>query len=351
MRKVIDASHGEGGGQIIRTAVALAAVTGTEIELRNMRRGRDPSGLSNQHIAAVKAVAEISDASVEGVSEGSERLVFDPNGIQGGRYEVDVGTAGSVSLVIQAVLPLAVRAGSEIRLSVRGGTDVRWSPTYDYLENVSLPLLRRTGIDAEIRLGRRGYYPEGGGEVTLRLRPSSPDGVRIVEKGSLRRVKAVSHVSNLDDEIAERQAKAAERRLREELGDIEVDTETRSYDSVSTGTGITVWAEFDETVIGGSALGEIGKPAEEVGEEAAEDLLRSANSDAAVDIYSGDQMIPYLALGGGRYTAPEKTSHLMTNAWVCEQITDAGIDIEDDGDRVVVSSTSSSLSPSPPEKT
>ncbi|MDY6774694.1 MAG: RNA 3'-terminal phosphate cyclase [Halobacteria archaeon] len=345
MRKVIDASHGEGGGQIIRTAVALAAVTRTEIELRNMRRGRSPSGLGRQHIAAVKAVAEISDASVEGVSEGSERLVFEPNGVKGGRYEVDVGTAGSVSLVIQAVLPLAVRAESEIRLSVRGGTDVRWSPTYDYLENVSLPLLRKAGVDADVELGRRGYYPKGGGEVTLSVRPSRLTDVEIVRRGGLRRVRGISHVSNLDDGIAERQATAAEKRLRSEIDDeVDIQIQRRSYDSFSTGTGISLWAEFDETVMGGSSLGEMGKPAEEVGEEAAEDLLRSVRSDAAVDVYSGDQLIPYIAVGGGKYTAPEETSHLQTNAWVCEQLTGSDVETEeeeeDDYNRVVVSSES-----------
>lgn len=327
----LDASHGEGGGQIVRTAVSLSAVTGTPVELTDVRASRDPPGLAHQHLAVVRALAEMCSADVEGAEVGATELVFRPgDDIEGGRYEVDIGTAGSATLLMHAGLPAAVHADGAVELHVAGGTDVRWSPTIDYFQHVTLPLLRKAGVSADVECLRRGHYPKGGGEVAMRVQPAPLQALEIPGRGGLNRVRGAAHVTNLPLHIAEREAEAA----RKELDvDCPIEIDVREEPGVSAGTSITLWAEHEDTVVGGSALGEKGKPAEEVGREAADNLRRSMESDGTVDTYSADQLLPYLALAGGGYRAPERTSHLETNAWVCEQLT--GQEIGLDGDSPV----------------
>ncbi|MDY6779852.1 MAG: RNA 3'-terminal phosphate cyclase, partial [Halobacteria archaeon] len=188
----IDGSHGEGGGQILRTSLALSAVTGEAVEVHDVRAERETPGLKRQHLAVVDAIAEMSDADVEGDDEGSERVLFDPSEVTGGEYTVDVGTAGSVTLVAQSAILASVGADSTVELVIRGGTDVKWSPTYAYLEHVTLPLLETIGVEAESRLVRRGHYPEGGGEISLVVEPSYPEPTRLTRRGELRRVEGLS---------------------------------------------------------------------------------------------------------------------------------------------------------------
>lgn len=309
----------------MRTALALAAVTGTEVELKNIRESRDPPGLAHQHLAVVNTLARICDAELNDVKVGSQELVFRPGNINGGRYNIDIGTAGSVPLLMQAVLPVAIHADRGVELRVVGGTDVKWSPTIDYFKNVTTPILEGIGVEAGVELVRRGYYPKGGGcvELNIEQRPLQP--IDLKERGVLEGIHCVAHVSNLPVDIAEREAEEASKHL--DLG-IEPDISVKKRDVPSTGTAITVWANFSSTVMGGSGIGEKGKPAEEVGREAAKELLRSVDSNGVVDVYTGDQLVPYVALAGGSYLAPERTPHLETNTWVCNQFMDRGVCLE-----------------------
>lgn len=355
----LDASHGEGGGQVVRTAVALAAVTGTELVLEHVRADRDSPGLKRQHLACVETLAATCDASLDGAEVGSRRLRFAPDGpVAGGLYEVDIGTAGSVTLLAQAVLPAAFHADGRVELAARGGTDVAWSPTADYLRHVTLPLLARAGVDASFKVHRRGHYPEGGGEVTLTVTPGPLEPLRIEESGGLWEIRGISEVANLDRGIAERQRDAAREALLEAGVEAPIAIEIEeAEDAYSTGTSITLWAEHDEataggdgprapgTVLGGSALGEPGKPAEEVGREAAGRLHDALQAPGTVDRHTADQLVPYVALGGGRYVAPEATSHLETNAWVCRRF---GLDVaveSRDGDAAGVAVSGSGAGP------
>lgn len=317
----LDASHGEGGGQVLRTALALSAATETSVRLENVRGERDPSGLKAQHHAAVKLLQQMSDADVEGDSIGSEEVLFEPHGVEAGSYSVDVGTAGSTTLVAAAGVLAATAAEGDVEFSVTGGTDVRWSPSVDYLQEVTAPLLEKAGVNVDVDVVRRGHYPEGGGEIAVEVEEVELRPLEIPERGDLVSVGGRCHVSNLPTHITERMAESA----RESLPrlDVDVEIEEKEEDAVSTGTSIVLWAEYENTVLGASALGERGVPAEEVGEEAADRLRREMESVGTVDRYSGDQLAPFVALAGGGYHAPEVTSHLDTCVWLCRRFLDA----------------------------
>lgn len=317
----IDGSHGEGGGQVLRTALALSAATETSVRVENVRGERDTPGLKPQHLAAVRLLAEMADAEVTGAEQGSERVSFEPRQVSPGRYHVDVGTAGSTTLVAGAAVLAAAAAEGEVEILVGGGTDVRWSPTYDYLENVTLPLLRKAGVDADARLVRRGHYPEGGGEIEVEVEGRDRMPLKIQERGELVRVGGRTHVSNLPNHITGRMAESARGSLEDVVVPVEI--EEVDQDATSTGTSITLWAEYENTVLGASALGERGVPAEEVGERAADRLTSEIDAGGTVDRYAADQLAPFVALVGGGYTAPEVTSHLDTCVWLCRQFLDA----------------------------
>jgi len=217
---LIDGSTGEGGGQVVRTSLALAAIRGEDLVIENAREGRDSPGLRAQHLACVRALAALTDATVEGDERGSERVVFDPDAPRGGTYEVDVGTAGATTLVAHAVLPAALHADGPTEFRIRGGTHVRWSPTFEHFADVFLPLLRDAGAEVSAELVGRGHYPQGGGEVVLRVSPSSLEPVE-PRRGELRRLTGVSHACDLPEHIVERQAETA----RETLGELDVPTE------------------------------------------------------------------------------------------------------------------------------
>jgi RNA 3'-terminal phosphate cyclase (ATP) len=319
----IDGSYGEGGGQILRTSVALSAVTGKSIEIDNIRKTRPRPGFAAQHVKAVESVATICDAEIDGCFLHSTHMNFKPGKIRGGIYQIDIGTAGSVSLFLQCMMPAAIHAPETIRIKIIGGTDVSWSPSIDYLRFVALSALSRMGYDCEIRLIRRGYYPRGGGCVEAVINPSS---LRITSFNTnlCSFVEGISHSSGLPSHVTERQAASAEKKLRQE--GYETRTALEENDYPSTGSGITLWCG----TTGGSALGKPGLRAEKVGESAAEAVLSELKSGTGVDIYLADQLIPYMALaGGGSFTTRMITTHTKTNIWVTEQFLDVKFKIEE----------------------
>ncbi|ADC65761.1 RNA 3'-phosphate cyclase [Ferroglobus placidus DSM 10642] len=310
----IDGSYGEGGGQILRTAIALSCLTGEAVEIYNIRAKRPKPGLMAQHLKGIEAAKRISDAEVEGLRIGSTRVVFKPRSLKGGNFRIDIGTAGSVTLILQTVLLPSLAADGETTLEIRGGTDVNWSPTADYFMNVTLPALRELGVEAEFELIKRGYYPKGGGEVRVKVTPSKLFG-KTFEKKDCDKVLGVSHASNLPEHVPKRQAEAAKRVLREAGFDAEIKIEVRR--EFSTGSGITLWCGYK----GGSSLGEKGKRAEIVGEEAAKEILSELSTDFAFDKHLADQVMVFAAVAKGEtfYTTSQITMHAVSNKYVIEK--------------------------------
>jgi RNA 3'-terminal phosphate cyclase (ATP) len=316
----LDGSYGEGGGQIVRTAVALSAVTEAHVKITNIRKGRLKPGLSYQHVKAIEALALITNAETSGVAVGSSDIIFKPHEIRGGSYSIDIGTAGSITLLMQCLLPAMVHAKDDVAIDVRGGTDVKWSPTIDYLRHVALPAFSRFGLQSSLDCSRRGYYPKGGGVATLEVHPGRLKHAHI-EPEKTKQVCGISHCSNLPEHVAKRQAEAASEALKDVGFDSTIDLEVLK--APSTGSGISLWAGLK----GGSALGERGLRAEVVGRNAAEELVRELDSDASVDVHLADQLIPYIALAGGSFSARELSNHARTNIWTAKHFLDIDISI------------------------
>ena len=330
----IDGSYGEGGGQVVRTAVALSSVTGEEIKITNIRKNRPNPGLKQQHLKALETAAKICRARVSGLFPGSKELYFAPVEIKGGKYNIDIGTAGSITLLLQCIMPALPFAKEKVELIIRGGTDVAWSPTIDYLQHVTLRALEQFGYAGSVTLEERGYYPRGGGNVSAVFEPckirgfhfqeteeNKSTGEKLTDGEGLKggpsekeKIMGLSHASNLPDHVPSRQAEAAKSLLLEAGYASQIDV--RSCEFFSTGSGITLWTGY----YGGSAPGEKGLPAEKVGKRAAEEIIAELKAGAAVDMYLADQLIPYMALvGNSFYTVRELTPHAATNIWVTEQ--------------------------------
>jgi RNA 3'-terminal phosphate cyclase (ATP) len=328
----------EGGGQIVRTSVALAALLNKEIKIINVRGKRSPPGLKAQHIAGVKAVAAISKAYVEGLKEGSKELVFKPSSRESGEFHFDVGTAGSISLVLQALMPAAAFSSSKMKITIVGGTDVKWSPAIDYIKFVTLPILRLMGYNAYLAVEKRGHYPKGGGKVIAVIEPAKQlKSLTLTDRGEIKEVYGLSHCVKLPKHVAERQAKSAEEKLKKEgFKNIKIDLEWYQPEKdfhLGPGSGITLCAKTNSgAVLGADSIGEKGKPAEQVGREAAETLIEEVNSKAALDKHMGDIIIPYLAVANGfsEVTVSKITLHALTNLKVTELI--AGVKFNLQGD-------------------
>jgi RNA 3'-terminal phosphate cyclase (ATP) len=325
----IDGSCGEGGGQIVRTAVALSAVTGKAVRIKRIRQARPKPGLAPQHAQAILALARLCNGRASGVEPGSSEIAFEPGEICGGSYRVEIGTAGSVTLLMQCLLPAMIRASGPVSLEVNGGTDVNWSPTVDYFRCVFLPALARFGVRASLELRQRGYYPKGQGSVLFKIEPELLKPARFEATHGMvtarPAVQGISHSSNLPAHVAKRQAEAAALSLKRAGFEVEVNLEALQLPS--TGSGITLWSGWK----GGSALGARGLPAEAVGKRAADELILELESGAAVDVHLADQLVPYLALAGGSCTVREISMHAKTNIWTARHFLDTEIKVDEDG--------------------
>jgi RNA 3'-terminal phosphate cyclase (ATP) len=337
---VIELDGSDGGGQLVRTALSLSALAGEPFRMTNVRGDRPNPGLKRQHRTCVEAVAALTDADVEGDAVGSETLRFDPGVAPGAAapdgIAVDVGTAGSVVLVADTLLPLAVRLDDPVTASLTGGTDVRWSPSADYLRRVKLPLLRRVGLDAAVDVARRGFFPAGGGELDVDLRPSTvapielggrdaPPGTDPTgDAGPETRVSvhAVAAADLDDGDAADRLADAAAADLADRGLAAAPETRAASVDAHSPGMSLTV-------AIGASGGDDVASdPAPRAGfvayggadddpsslpETAVDAAARWAATDAPVDAHLGDQLVVWVALAGGTVPVPRVTEHLRTN--------------------------------------
>lgn len=313
----IDGSIGEGGGQLLRSALSLSLLTGQAFTMRQIRVSRSRPGLRPQHLAAVQAAAQISGAVVTGDRVGSGQISFAPGPVVPGDYHFDIGTAGATSLVLQTLLlPLAVARGAS-RLSISGGTHVPWSPCFHYLDWHWRRLLSRIGIPFDLTLAMAGFYPEGNGELRAAIPGGAqPQAVELTARGTLRRVRGLSGVANLPMEIGERQRRQALSRMRALASTLDVDVAVEPFPARSRGTLLLLLAEFEYSQACFFALGARGKPAERVADEAVDALFAFLKTDGAVDSWLADQLLLPLALARGTSAlrTAEVTLHLLTNA-------------------------------------
>lgn len=325
---IIDGSYGEGGGQILRSSIALSVITNKPIEIRNIRAKRNNPGLRPQHIATIKVLAELSDAEVHNLAVGASNIKFIPKGIKSHQIRFDIGTAGSISMVLQAVIPAVSLSNNYTEIELVGGTDVRWSPTIDYVRYVLRDAYKAIGIEFDLEIIKRGYYPKGGGIVRCTIKPAKISSINLVSAPRVE-PKIVSVCSLLPKHVAERQVAAALSRL--EKDGIRCNTYSISINrAVSPGSSILVYAISNYgPFIGGDAIGEKGKPAEKVGLEAAENFIRPYLKNASVDKHLADMLVlPLgLAVDQSKFVVDEVTKHLETNLYIVRRMIDCNYSI------------------------
>jgi RNA 3'-terminal phosphate cyclase (ATP) len=311
----IDGSSGEGGGQMIRTALTLSSITQKEVTIENIRAGRPKPGLAAQHLTAAKAVRNVCRGTLDGAELGSSNLTFHPGEIVGGKYEFNIGTAGSVTLVAQTLIPILFQAKKESTVRIIGGTHVMKSPGYDYFEKVFVPAIRHMHGKLETRILKPGYYPKGGGEIELSIKPSKIQGKN--EWQRTERIEVLIRNSNLPLSIAMREKKIF---LQNKIEEVYI----RETPALGPGNAITAWSAFR----GAYSLGEKGKRAEVVAQEAL-DEIKAEKFD--VDKHLADQLLIYASLADGitMYETSEITNHLKTNAEIIQKFIERKINIQD----------------------
>ncbi len=332
----LDGSRGEGGGQILRTALTLALLTGRPFRMSKIRANRDKPGLRPQHRTAVDAAAELGHAHVIGASVGSRELTFRPAPYESRDLTIDIGTAGSTGLVLQTLhLPLALRASGPVRVVLAGGTFNPKAPAYLFLESTWRGYLAAFGMPMALTMPAAGFYPRGGGQLEAWIEPATPRAWVQTDRGPLRRVRGIAGVANLRDDIARRMRDRAVDRLEAHgLADgVDIEIELVQWSSPGQGAALSLTAEYDGTTIPATfvGLGERGKPSEAVADEAVDQLLAfEAVPGAAVDPHSADQVLLPLAFAPGRseFTVSEVTEHLRTNVDTIAAFLDRSITIE-----------------------
>jgi len=327
----IDGSSG--GGQMLRNAVALSAVTGRPVRVENIRSARPRPGLRPQHLAGVRAVAAVSGASLTGAEIGSRTVEFRPGRRSTEtRWRFDVGTAGSVLLVLQSLLPALACGPTPSTLTLTGGTDVPFSPPFDYFAQVFAPALARLGPRLDVHLSQRGFYPKGGGEIEVAIRPAPAIGsFAWTERAPVTAIRGLCYSQRLPEHIVPRLRDAAVEALLA-AGQASVDVETEIVDTgPSEGCGLVLWADCGEGRLGAAALGRRGVPAERVGREAVDRLLREIDSGAAVDEHLGDQLVVWMAMAEdpSEVTVAAITDHIRCAAEVAEAVAGARFTLEE----------------------
>ncbi len=327
---VVDGAHNEGGGQIVRTAVGLSAVTGKDVRVENIRANRPKRGLSVQHVCAVNAVAQMYSARTKGVFVGSKCIEFYPGKERATKdIKVNISTAGSVGLILQPLIIAALGRGDKINIEVEGGASFgKWAPPVTYIQRVFCRAVSAFGCDVKVEVLRQGFYPKGGCLLRAEIKTTKPRRAVIgcFEEGVKIYGESVASRSLLRRDVALRQAQSAKKMLCDAGLFKEVSIDTRYVDSVSTGSGIVLWTEGN-MFLGASCVGEAGKRAEEVGEGAASEMIEGYRARACVDKYLCDQLIPFLAMRGGMIKTSEITKHTETNIWVVEKFTGVAFDV------------------------
>ncbi|QLC20775.1 RNA 3'-terminal phosphate cyclase [Parasphingopyxis sp. CP4] len=322
----IDGSAGEGGGQILRTAVALALVTEQPFKIENIRGKRKKPGLMRQHLTSVAAACEIGNADCSGLEIGSSELVFRPGAVRAGSYRFAVGTAGSTGLVLQTILlPLAL-AGGPSHVAIEGGTHNSGAPPFDFLERSFLPILGKMGPDVQLRLARHGFFPRGGGRIEAEITPSSLRRIECVDRGLLKSHQAMVLSAGLPREIAEREIKVLAANL--DWSDESIVKRDLPGDQ-GPGNIVVLESAYEQVTEVVAGFAKMGLPAERVAKQAAARMLGYDKSTAFAGPYLADQLLLPMALaGGGRFTTVKPSQHTLTNIDTIKLFTGRSISIE-----------------------
>lgn len=321
----IDGTFGEGGGQILRTSLALSAVTKEPFRIVDIRARRSKAGLLRQHLTGVKAAAEICGATVRGAELGSTTLEFEPGDVRPGNYEFSIGSAGSTTLVLQTILPALASAESPSTVVIEGGTHNSSAPSFEFLRDTFAPALAAVGPRVQLELERHGFYPAGGGRIAATIAPARFEPHAWLERGEIRDRRIVAAVANLPRSIGERENQAIRAKLSwpESIGAIV------EVDSPGPGNVVTVQLESEaltETFVG---FGERGVRAEAVGDRVAEEVKRYLAVDAPVGEHLADQLVLLLALaGGGRFRTIAPSRHTLTQIEVVPKFLEVDVDVE-----------------------
>lgn len=329
----IDGSQGEGGGQILRTSLALSMLTGQPVRLQNIRAGRKKPGLMRQHLTAVMAAAEVSQAQVEGASTGSQQLLFKPGTIRAGDYHFAVGTAGSSTLVFQTILPALMLADRPSTVVLEGGTHNPMAPPFDFLAEAFLPMLARMGPQVSVELDRYGFYPAGGGRWTAKIQPVTQlQYLNVTKRGELQERAAVAMWANLPTHIAKRELKTVADKLNWPEQSLHLQ-ELKSLPGGNAGNYFKLRVSYENVTEVFSAFGEYGVKAEQVASNCAQELKRYLASSAPVGLYLADQLLLPMALAGsGSFLTHKPSRHTQTNMSVIEQFLPVRFMLQKDGD-------------------
>ena len=312
---IIDGSEGEGGGQVLRTALSLSLVTGQPFRISNIRANRSRTGVMRQHLTAIEAACAIGGANCDDLDLGAAELSFEPGAVKSGEYNFAVGSAGSTSLVLQTVLTPLLLAARPSHLVLEGGTHNIYAPPFDFIERAFLPIINRMGPRVTARLKRPGFYPAGGGRIEVDIEPvAALKPLELIDRGELRRVEARAMIAGLPGKIAVRELAAVEKLLGWPADARKI---IQLPERAGPGNIIMAEAEFEHVTEITSGFGKLGVPAEAVGEHAARRMAGFLASTAAVGPYLADQLLLPMALaGGGRFTTVKPSKHSRTAAAV-----------------------------------
>lgn len=334
----IDGSYLEGGGQILRTACALSAIRQIPCHIFNIRKGRKEPGLKPQHLLGLRALSELCNGKLEGDYLGSEEIWFYPGSLESAKKElrIKIETAGSITLLLQTLIPPSLFAKEPITILINGGaTDTFFSPTIDHFRYVFLKILEKMGARIEVQIEKRGFYPKGGAKVKAIVYPTKLKPITLTTCGALKEIIIISGASELlkERKVAERQISGA----KQILGKLKLPIReiVEYYPTLSPGSQINIIAKFENTIIGSDNLGRIGKGAETVGKEVALEFLKEGKTGACLDKHLADQILPFMALSQGKseVTVSEITNHCRTNIWVIEKFLKGRFKIE--GNKII----------------
>lgn len=335
----IDGGYGEGGGQILRNAVAFSVLTNKPIKVINIRKNRQNPGIKAQHYIAIKSIKDIFNAEVQGLEIGSFELIFKPGVIKPGVYKFDVGTAGSITLVFQAIILACTTTKEQITICLCGGTDVKSSPSWDYFENIYIPLIKKMGITVYPQLINRGYYPRGGGEAIIKINPCEKlNPLKLATAEEFTQIEGKINISNLSDNIATRIKHTIIKNLLKNNfnASILVDKKT----SFSPGVGATLWIKSKKTILGSTVIGEKSMSSEELGRNVIINLFKEIQSGASLDVHAFDQILPFMVLakknGKSICKISKLSNHASTSMWLAKKFFDVDFKFTQSEDNISV---------------
>lgn len=313
----------EGGGQVLRTTLALSCILQRPVRIYNIRARRPNPGLQAQHLAVIRALKELTSAKVEGFFLGSKEIEFYPNRIKSLYLDIDIKTAGSIGLLLQALIPVGVFSEEGVFLDIRGGTTGKFAIPIEYYPAVIIPTLKKIGVEVELEIIKRGYYPKGGGQVKVKIFSKREFKLLdLIQQGNPREIQGISHahMELKKKNVAERQKEILIKMLSKDFS-CPINIVCEYVDAQCLGSGVVVWLKTDtEAILGADAIGEVKKTAEEVGQEAGLKLIDEFRSGAVVDRHLADNLIIWLSFAGGRFKTSQITLHTQTNIWLLEMI-------------------------------